>query len=97
MSNSYLSILNIPEYLKATYSDGSGFEQDLHFEDMYIDSKGNVGSKEDLELFAREKELICPKCSSKQIEVHETIDGYHHCSCIDCGEIFQKIQKKEVL
>lgn len=26
-------------------------------------------------------------CGSEQIEIHETIDRKHFCSCIDCGEM----------
>ena len=85
--------INVPQYIEA----GSGlnyFEQDLYFEDMYIDSKGNVSSKDNLEQFAQRRKWTCSKCSSKQIEIHETIDGYHHCSCIDCGHMFQKTEIK---
>lgn len=49
MSNSYLSLLDIPTYLELTYPGGFGFEQDLHFEDMYIDLKGRVGKLEELQ------------------------------------------------
>lgn len=79
--------IDVPEYIKAgnrTYY----FEQDLYFENMYIDSKGNVG---ELKEFTKYREnFVCPKCSSKQVEIHESIDGYHHCSCIDCGHMFNK-------
>ncbi len=56
--------INIPHYLEMNIQirvNGTngrignmnvGFEQDLHFENMYIDSKGNVSSKSDLEKFA---------------------------------------------
>lgn len=40
--------INVPEYLKATYKPVGGFEQDLHFEDMYIDNEGNIGSFQEL-------------------------------------------------
>lgn len=40
--------INVPEYLKATYKPVGGFEQDLHFEDMYIDSSGRVGTFQEL-------------------------------------------------
>lgn len=35
--------INVPEYLELKYSNGGGFEQDLYFEGMYINSKGKVG------------------------------------------------------
>ena len=41
--------INVPAYLEVVYENGVGFEQDLYFEDMYIDSRGNIGKKEDLE------------------------------------------------
>ncbi len=42
--------IDVPAYLELVYPGGFGFEMDLHFEDMYIDLKGNVGSKEELEI-----------------------------------------------
>ena len=98
--------INVPTYLEmdipvtirsasATGTINIGFEQDLHFEDKYIDSKGRVGSKSDLENLLKKSELTCPKCLGEQIEIHETIDGYHHCSCIDCGHMFQKIENNK--
>lgn len=40
--------IDVPNYLKLVYPNGGGFEQDLYFEDMYIDSDGNIGSLEEL-------------------------------------------------
>jgi hypothetical protein len=34
--------INVPAYLEVTYQNGGGFEQDLYFDDMYIDSKGKI-------------------------------------------------------
>jgi len=42
--------IDVPAYLELVYPGGFGFEMELHFEDMYIDLKGNVGSKEELEI-----------------------------------------------
>ena len=36
--------INVPTYLELVYPNGGGFEQDLFFEDMYIDSRGNISS-----------------------------------------------------
>ena len=80
--------INVPHYLELQYPNGGGFEQDLYFEDMYINSKGKVGTLEELTIFRTE--LKCPNCSSKAIEIHESIDGENHCSCIDCGNMFSK-------
>lgn len=83
--------INVPEILSITTKHGFGFEQDLYFKDMYIDSKGNTYHKSELTFIINN----CPKCKSDQIEVSETIDGFHHCSCIDCGNVFkQKINIK---
>lgn len=41
--------INVREYLEISYKPFGGFEQDLHFENMYIDSKGRVGTLEELE------------------------------------------------
>lgn len=38
--------INVPAYLEVIYQNGGGFEQDLYFEDMYIDSKGNITKNE---------------------------------------------------
>ena len=77
--------INVREYLEA----GNGmnyFEQDLHFENMYIDSNGSIGKKGELE-----NKIHCPNCGKcRTVEVHETIDDLHHCSCIDCQHIFTK-------
>jgi len=36
--------INVPAYLELVYPNGGGFEQDLFFEDKYIDSRGNISS-----------------------------------------------------
>jgi len=83
--------INTPEILGSTTAQGFGFEQDLHFDDMFIKQNGDLIHKDKLR-----NKFICSKCSSKQVEIHETIDETHYCSCTDCGHMFNKKQIKEV-
>jgi formate dehydrogenase maturation protein FdhE len=77
--------INVPELIQAG-NRLKYVEQDLYFEDMYIDSSGSVGKKQELE-----NKIHCPNCGKwRSIEVHETIDGLHYCSCIDCEHSFTK-------
>jgi hypothetical protein len=38
--------IDVPAYLEVLYPNSGGFEQDLYFEDMYIDSKGKITKNE---------------------------------------------------
>ncbi|MEA2100114.1 MAG: hypothetical protein U9P72_08290 [Campylobacterota bacterium] len=42
--------IDVASYLEVVYSNGGGFEMDLHFEDKYITSSGKILSKEELAL-----------------------------------------------
>ena len=49
--------INVPHYLKMNLGLG-GFEKDLYFDDMYIDSDGRVNSKEKLEEIKKLEEEV---------------------------------------
>lgn len=66
-----------------------GAEMDLFFDNKYIKA-GKIDTMDNLTKTEFAKIPICPICSSSVVESSETVDGYHHYNCIDCGEIFKR-------
>jgi hypothetical protein len=86
--------INVQEIL----SSGNNFnyyERDLHFNDMFIDSSGNIGKKEDLSSNnANDAEIKCPSCNGKSVVIVESSE-YSLCGCTKCGHN-HKVYSKEV-
>lgn len=58
-----------------------GAEMDLYFEDMFISTKGTVGTME--EIVKLQNTPSCPNCGNRKgVEQSETIDEFH---CTNCG------------